>query len=76
MAERMAKRGTVEWPALFVDCGTEDVFLSQNRFFRKRITALGIPLRYAEWPGGHTWDYWRNHGAESARWLADKLSMP
>jgi S-formylglutathione hydrolase FrmB len=76
LAERLAKRAAPQWPALFVDCGTEDVFLSQNRFFRRQMAALGVPLRYAERPGGHTWDYWRNHGAESARWLSEKLSMP
>jgi S-formylglutathione hydrolase FrmB len=75
-AERLARNGVTQWPALFVDCGTEDFLLGQNRFFRRRAAALGIPLRYAEWPGNHTWTYWRRHGPESAAWIADKVSMP
>jgi S-formylglutathione hydrolase FrmB len=75
MAERLTRKPDTEWPALFADCGVEDSFLGQNRFFRRRMMQLGVPLEYAEWPGGHTWDYWRHHSAESVRWLALRLSM-
>lgn len=57
-------------PALFVDVGRDDPFLDQNRAFRADLTALGIPLQYAEWPGKHDWVYWRGHVAESLQWMA------
>lgn len=74
-AERLTRERKTQLPALFADCGTEDFLLGENRFFRRRMTQLGVPLEYAEWPGGHTWDYWRHHSAESVRWLALRLNM-
>jgi S-formylglutathione hydrolase FrmB len=64
----------VTFPALFVDVGTDDELLHQSRAFRWELERLGIPVTYAEWPGAHTWDYWRRHAAESVTWLAERLS--
>lgn len=61
-------------PALSVDVGRDDPFLEQNRAFRADVTALGIPVRYAEWPGKHDWVYWRAHARESLRWMADIIA--
>jgi len=30
---------------------------------------LGVPHRYAEWPGAHSWSYWQAHAAESLQFL-------
>lgn len=56
-------------PALFVDVGRDDPFLEQNRAFRADATALGISVKYAEWPGKHDWAYWRLHVVESLTWM-------
>jgi S-formylglutathione hydrolase FrmB len=76
LRERVRELGTgaVTVPALFVDVGTEDELLDQSRAFRWELERLGIPVTYAEWPGGHTWDYWRRHAVESVTWLAERLS--
>lgn len=63
-------------PALYVDCGTEDFLLHQNRAFRDAISASGGQLWYEERPGSHTWDYWRRHAGKSAAWLAARLAVP
>jgi len=63
-------------PALYLDCGTDDFLLNQNRAFRDAILASGGQLVYKEHPGAHSWDYWRQHGAESAAWLAARLTVP
>lgn len=76
LASRLRKRSPQSMPALFVDCGTEDLFLHQNRSFRDALGILGVPLHYREHPGSHTWDYWRRHAAESAAWLAARLTVP
>ena len=61
-------------PALFVDVGREDPFLDQNRAFHADVTALGIPVRYAEWSGKHDWAYWRLHVVESLVWMAERIA--
>ncbi|HKO15578.1 MAG TPA: alpha/beta hydrolase family protein [Gemmatimonadaceae bacterium] len=57
-------------PALFVDCGSEDGLVDENRAFHWELTRLGIPHRYAEWPGAHTWRYWSTHVSESLSWMS------
>ena len=57
-------------PALLIDVGRDDPFLDQNRAFRADLAALGIPMRYTDWPGKHDWVYWRTHVLESLTWMA------
>ena len=61
-------------PAMFADCGTEDFLVAENRAFRDALAARGVPLAYAEWPGAHTWPYWRDHVAQSLTFLAATIA--
>lgn len=63
-------------PAIFVDCGTDDFVLNQSRAFRDRLGGSVGQFFYTEHAGGHTWGYWRSHAAESAAWLAARLTVP
>src|SRR5207249_4538406 len=45
-------------PALYVDCGADDVLLDGNRRFIAWLRELRVPCEYHELPGGHTWAYW------------------
>jgi S-formylglutathione hydrolase FrmB len=73
LAARVRRERRGQLPALFVDVGTEDVLLGQNRAFRATMSALGVPLAYREWPGAHTWAYWRAHVGESLAWLGERV---
>ena len=59
-----------------IDCGTEDPFLAQSRALHAKLDSLQWTVEYAEWPGGHSWDYWRRHAVESLNWLSRQLSTP
>ena len=59
-------------PALRLDCGTEDFLLENNRAFHAHLTACNIPHEYAEFPGGHTWDYWDTHVQDTLVFLAEQ----
>jgi enterochelin esterase-like enzyme len=37
------------------------------------LTTDGIPHEYTEFSGGHSWDYWKEHFAETLRFV-DKHS--
>lgn len=63
-------------PALYVDAGAGDVYTPESRAFRDAVTAAGIAISYHEWPGAHTWTYWRAHVGESLRWLAGRIATP
>lgn len=72
MAERFARRvaaGGATWPRLALDVGTEDRLLGENRDFHATLTRLGVAHEYREYPGAHTWDYWRAHLPESLGFL-------
>jgi len=76
LAARLLRRHKELMPALRIDCGVDDPFLVQSRAFRDALQRLGVQHEYAEYRGSHTWDYWRVHGAESAAWLAARLTVP
>jgi len=64
------------FPALFVDGGTEDLYLPQSRAFREALASHGITVTWHEWPGAHTWEYWRAHLAGSLSWIASRIAPP
>jgi putative tributyrin esterase len=70
------RQGGPPLPALHLDVGTADQLADQNRAFHAMLTALGVRHTYVEWPGAHTWDYWRGHVDESLAWLAAALHGP
>jgi S-formylglutathione hydrolase FrmB len=72
LAEQLA--GSRDIPALRLDCGVEDGLLDSNREFHAHLDALGIAHEYAEHPGGHTWQYWRDHVGETLDFVMRHLA--
>ena len=60
-------------PPLRFDCGTEDILIEHNRCLHRELEDAGIAHRYEEFPGGHTWEYWHEHLADSLRFFAQIL---
>jgi putative tributyrin esterase len=70
-----ARADPTTMPSLAFDCGTEDHLLPDNRRFRQVLERHGIPHRYAEHPGAHTWDYWDRHVREALAFHAGVLGI-
>jgi S-formylglutathione hydrolase FrmB len=47
--------------SIYFDCGRSDGLREDNREFDRRLTALGVPHTYREFPGHHGWGYWKAH---------------
>jgi putative tributyrin esterase len=45
-------------PFIYLDCGTEDFLIQNNRDFLVLLNEKKIPHEFRELPGGHTWQYW------------------
>jgi len=46
-------------PRLFLACGSQDLFVRDNRAFTQRLTDRKLPYEYREIsPLGHSWDLW------------------
>jgi len=56
------------------DCGTEDILIEHNRTLHRDLLAAGILHVYEEFPGGHTWDYWHAHLADTLRFFKTCLN--
>lgn len=74
LVERVKGKEKVELPALLIDVGVDDPWRAQNEDFRKALTRLGVAHSYAEWPGAHSWPYWRTHSAESLVFLLQQVA--
>ena len=59
--------------SIYFDCGVDDESTQDNRDFDKRLTELGVPHTYREFPGSHTWGYWKVHLRQSLRAVTAKM---
>jgi enterochelin esterase-like enzyme len=58
-AARMAPR--LRGLVIYFDCGASDDPVGDNRNFHALLLQLGMPHTYREFPGSHSWGYWRTH---------------
>lgn len=63
-------------PRLSFDCGLEDSLLEDNRNFHAYLDKIKLPHYYAEFPGGHVWEYWDEHVQEALRQHTQTLNLP
>jgi len=70
-----AEAGRSKWPAMWIDCGTEDELLAQNRAFHTHLKKLRLPHEYKEFSGGHDWAYWDEHIREALAFHARRLGI-
>jgi len=63
-------------PRLLIDCGVDDGYIQQNRDFHETLLRRGVSHQYAEWPGAHTWEYWRAHLPQSLDFLLSAVGGP
>ena len=51
-------------PFIYLDCGTEDFLIQQNRDFATLLMEKKIPHEFRQLPGRHDWVYWNSQIAE------------
>jgi len=59
LATKLAASDEHSFPAIRFDCGMDDYQNDTNRRLHAHLNSLGVENSYEEFPGGHTWDYWR-----------------
>lgn len=45
--------------SIILDCGADDIFISENRKLHEKLLTLKVAHTYIERPGNHSWDYWK-----------------
>ena len=60
-------------PYVYLDCGTEDIFISENDRLAALLREKKIPHEFRELPGDHSWPYWNQQVQEVLKIAAGKL---
>jgi len=63
-------------PYLYLDCGTEDFLIADNRDFVRLLVELKLPHEYRQLPGAHSWPYWDAQVQEVLRIAARTFHPP
>lgn len=63
-------------PYLYLDCGTEDFLLGDNRNFSALLVEKKVPHEFRQLPGGHDWPYWDRQVQEVLKLAAQHLAAP
>jgi putative tributyrin esterase len=58
-------------PSLYMDCGTSDGLLDENRALTAVLQKRGLAYEYHEVPGAHTWQYWNRRVEAFLPWLME-----
>jgi enterochelin esterase-like enzyme len=64
---------TLRGLVIYFDCGVADESLRDNRALHRKLQSLGVPHTYREFPGTHTWGYWRRHLTDSLEALTARM---
>jgi enterochelin esterase-like enzyme len=61
---------------IYLDTGKSDTEeLDASRKFNQVLSQLKIYNIFREFPGGHTWDYWREHLADSLTFVGEQFQI-
>ncbi|GAA1488731.1 alpha/beta hydrolase [Brachybacterium sacelli] len=66
---RLGTADPLSLPALFLDCGTEDALVEQNRRVIEAAEAASVDLTSRLRPGDHTWEFWDQGIQDVLDWL-------
>ena len=58
MLKAKSRDDLVKLPFIYVDCGTEDLLIKQNREFSKLLFDQKVPHEFRQLPGKHDWKFW------------------
>ena len=76
LVRELTPERTKALPFLYLDCGTEDFLIGNNRDFSALLLEKKVPHEYRQLPGGHSWPYWDRQVQEILRLAAQRLAAP
>ena len=62
-------KDNIDYPKLYLCCGTEDFVYNDNMKFKKHLDKVGFSHIYHEQPGVHNWDFWDDEIKRILQWL-------
>lgn len=74
LARELSPERAKALPFLYLDCGTEDFLINNNRDFSALLIEKKVAHEFRELPGTHSWPYWDRQVQEVLRIAAQKLA--
>ncbi len=68
LARKFADKG-VEFPKIYMWCGTEDSLIEGNRDYHALLNEIGAEHLYEESEGNHSWKWWDIHICDALKYL-------
>ena len=62
-------RSNVDFPEIYMACGTEDFLLEKNRRIDQLLADCGVNHTFVTGPGSHEWDFWDTYILKALEWL-------
>jgi S-formylglutathione hydrolase FrmB len=69
-------KGAWRGPALYFDCGSDDMLVEDSRKMEARLLERAVPYEFAEFPGQHDWTYWDEHVRDVLLFVQRHVSAP
>ena len=69
LCKRKAAGEAVNFPKIYMCCGTSDGLLEANYTVRDDLLEKGFDVTWEEGPGGHEWDFWDSYIRKILDWL-------
>jgi len=66
---KMLKDSGVDFPQIYLSCGTEDGLIVPTRELHECLSEHGIEHKYVETAGAHDWDFWNTDIQRILEWL-------
>lgn len=76
MTREISDEGIKALPAIYLDCGTEDILFTTNRSYADLLVQRKIPHEFRELPGSHNWQYWDQQVQVILSLAAQRLAPP
>lgn len=76
ITREISVEGIKALPAIYLDCGTEDILFTTNRGYADLLVQRKIPHEFRELPGSHNWQYWDQQVQVILSLAAQRLAPP
>ena len=67
--EKKAAGEEVNFPKIYMCCGTEDGLIDANYIVRDDLISKGFDVTWEQGPGGHEWNFWDRYIEKILDWL-------
>ena len=67
--EKKAAGEEVNFPKIYMCCGTEDGLINANYIVRDDLISKGFDVTWEQGPGGHEWNFWDRYIEKILDWL-------